>query len=84
MTFRDFAFPEVYRTLGLTLAAASDVSVVLYDVLGREAAVVHRGRLDAGVHRLVLDAGLLPAGTYVARAQLGAGAVLVRTLTVAR
>ena len=71
-------------TVGLTLAEASDVSVVLYDVLGREAVVVHRGRLDAGAHRLSVDGAALPAGTYVVRAQVGTRAALVRTLTVTR
>lgn len=85
VVFDATALPAGSYTDGLGAEALpADVSVVLYDVLGREAAVVHRGRLDGGAHRLSVDAAVLPAGTYVVRAQVGSRAALVRTFTVAR
>ncbi len=67
----------------LTLPTPTDLTVVAYDVLGRRAAVLHRGPLSAGEHRLSLDGRSLRAGTYVVRvsgAVLGSGrrVVLVR------
>ena len=56
-------------TLSLTLPAAQNVSVAVYDVLGREVAVLHDGPLAVGVHRIVLDAAELPAGLYLVRAE---------------
>jgi hypothetical protein len=57
--------------------------MALYDVLGREVAVLHDGPLAAGAHRLALDASRLPPGVYVVRA-VGAGLGLRRSVTVAR
>jgi uncharacterized delta-60 repeat protein len=43
------------------------VRVVLYDALGREAAVVVDGELPAGMHRVALDGAGLAGGLYVVR-----------------
>jgi hypothetical protein len=70
-------------TVSLTLAApASDVTVTVHDVLGRQMGLVHHGPLPAGVTPLALDARSLPAGVYVVRAA-GAGGAALR-FTVAR
>jgi hypothetical protein len=53
------------------LPEAADVSLVVYDVLGRE---VHRlvdGPREAGQHRVTFDASGLPSGTYLVRMQAG-------------
>ena len=58
-------------TVALSLVEASEVSVMVYDVLGREVAVLHEGSLEPGKHRLTLSGRALPAGVYVVRAALG-------------
>ena len=68
--------------LGLTLAAADDVSVRVLDVLGRELAR-RDARLGAGTHRLDLPTAGLAAGSYVVRVET-AGEAQTRRLTVAR
>jgi hypothetical protein len=57
--------------------------VALYDVLGREVAVLADGRYGAGRHALTLDAAALPVGVYVVRAQAGEASA-TRRVTVAR
>ena len=52
-------------TVALTLAEPSEVRVAVYDVLGREVAVLHEGRFSAGSHRLVFDGAELPSGLYL-------------------
>ncbi len=69
-------------TVPLVLGEAAEVHLVVFDVLGREVAVLHEGRLGAGEHRFVLDAAL-PAGAYLVRAS-GAGGGAVQRLTIAR
>jgi len=52
-------------------AAATDVRLAVYDVLGREVAVLVDGRQEAGAHRATFDASGLAAGTYVYRLTVG-------------
>ncbi|HLT47525.1 MAG TPA: T9SS type A sorting domain-containing protein, partial [Rubricoccaceae bacterium] len=47
------------------------VRLAVYDVLGREVAVLADGHRDAGTHRATLDASGLAAGTYVYRLTVG-------------
>ncbi|MDX1532239.1 MAG: choice-of-anchor Q domain-containing protein, partial [Rhodothermales bacterium] len=70
-------------TAGLTLSRPVEAEVVVLDVLGRRVAVLHRGPLAAGGHRLGLDGRALVPGLYVVRAAVGAE-VLTRRLTVVR
>ena len=57
--------------LELSLPGASDASVCVFDVLGRERARLHRGALAAGVHRFPLAAaGALESGVYFGRASV--------------
>ena len=70
-------------TVVLTLAQPSEVSVSVYDSLGRAVAVLHRGPLAAGTHALAFEGSDLPVGRYVVRAEAGqknvtAALVLVR------
>ena len=65
-----------WATVALSLMEASDVLVAVYDVLGREVAVLREGWLEAGTHRFDLRGRALPTGVYVVRAETGA-----RTLT---
>ena len=70
-------------TVVLTLAEASEVRVVVYDVLGREVAVLAEGPLGAGEHALAFEVAGLPAGLYVVRAE-GKGFTASRRVTVVR
>ena len=69
--------------LGFSLDAAQDVRLAVYDVLGREVAVVAEGMRSAGTHRPSFDAQALPAGVYVVRLTAGSETVL-RRFTVVR
>ena len=70
-------------TIPLALGEAATVRVTVVDVLGREVAVVHAGRLAAGRHTLAFDTRALAAGVYVVRAEQPSGATTTR-LTVVR
>ncbi|MEP0547985.1 MAG: PA domain-containing protein [Rhodothermales bacterium] len=85
-----FVLPPVYpnplashATIGLNLPTAQAVRVAVFDVLGREVAVVHDGPLAAGRHDLALDASALPSGVYIVRVEAGS-ARLAQPLTVVR
>jgi 2',3'-cyclic-nucleotide 2'-phosphodiesterase (5'-nucleotidase family) len=70
-------------TVGFGLAEAADVRVALYDVLGREVAVLAEGPFGPGRHAVALRAGSLPAGAYIVRVATGAE-VRTSRLTVVR
>jgi endo-1,4-beta-xylanase len=70
-------------TFSLTLAAPALVRLVVYDVLGREVALLADGEKQAGHHETTLDGSTLPAGTYVVRLEAG-GTVETRRLTLVR
>jgi len=70
-------------SFALRLPAVADVRLVVYDVLGREVAVLVDGDTAAGTHVVGLDASALPAGVYVARLTTGRF-VQTRRLTIAR
>ena len=80
------AYPNPFNpatTLTLTLPQAQPVSVAAYDLLGREVALLRRGTLVAGTHRLVFDATGLPSGVYMIRAE-GRTASWTQTVTLVR
>ena len=66
----------------LALARAAEVRAAVYDVLGREVAVLHGGPLAAGSHWLAFD-GDLPAVVYLVRAA-GDGVRAAQRVTVVR
>jgi fibronectin type 3 domain-containing protein len=60
-------------TVPFTLAEATEVRVVVYDVLGREVAVLADGAMEAGRYEVGWsEARSLPSGTYVVRLTAGA------------
>ena len=69
-------------TVTWTLADAGEARVAVYDLLGREVAVLADGPLAAGAHRAEVPAGLAP-GVYVVRLAAGS-AVDARRVTVVR
>jgi hypothetical protein len=70
-------------TLRFTLDAGADVRLAVYDVAGREVALLASGELLAGHHEVVFDGSRLPAGVYLVRLQTGT-AVATRRLTLVR
>ena len=70
-------------TLRFTTQGAGAARVALYDVLGREVAVLLDGDVAAGVTTVALDGSRLAAGVYVVVVESG-GARAARVVTVAR
>ncbi len=67
----------------LTLARDGDVRVALYDVLGRQVALLRDGYESAGHMRIALDATSLAAGTYFVRV-VTERSTLTEQITLAR
>ena len=70
-------------TLEYALPEEREVTIKVYDVLGRRVATLADGRKKAGTHRAILKASQLPSGTYFARMQAG-GFQKTRRLVVVR
>ncbi len=69
------AYPNPFRqrtALSFTLLTPDRVRLAVYDVLGREVAVLADGTLDAGSHEATFDAAGLPSGVYLWRLEAGA------------
>ncbi len=58
-------------TVPVVLGTDAEVSVTVFDVLGRRVAVLAEGHLEAGRHALTLDTSALPTGVYLVRAAAG-------------
>ncbi|MCH8023252.1 MAG: T9SS type A sorting domain-containing protein [Candidatus Marinimicrobia bacterium] len=59
-------------TIGFDLPAAADITLIVYDLTGREVARLAGGDYQAGYHQVVWDGsnasgGPLPSGIYIAR-----------------
>ncbi len=67
--------------IGFTLDAERQTSLKVYDVLGREVAVLIDGPMAAGRHQVSIDASSLAGGVYVYRLQVD-GKVLSRKMTL--
>ena len=57
--------------LSFNLPEDSDISLVVYDIQGREVAVLLEGWQNAGIYRITFDASNLPSGMYIARLNAG-------------
>jgi hypothetical protein len=83
-SFATYPNPFTDRTtVRFTLTEAADVRLVVYDALGREAAVLVDGYREAGPHEAAFDGTGLPNGTYFALLE-AAGRVERQTLTLLR
>ena len=61
--------------------------MAVYDLLGREVAVLADERMKAGRHALIFDGSRLASGVYVVRASLRGGGtahVLTRRITLVK
>lgn len=54
-------------TISFALPEAAQVSLVVYDLMGREVRVLVRGTVSAGTHEASFDASNLPSGAYIYR-----------------
>jgi hypothetical protein len=71
-------------TVTITLRTPAEVRAVLYDALGRQAAVLVSGRFAAGRHEIALDgSGLLP-GVYILEVGTGDGQVEAEKITLVK
>jgi hypothetical protein len=63
-------------TVSFYLSRASVARIAVFDVQGREVAVLADGRLEAGVHRLVFDGAGLVGGVYLLKLETESGAAV--------
>ncbi len=66
-------FPNPFNpttTISFTLPEASDVSLKVFDVNGREVARIASGSFSSGTHTIVFDATDLPSGMYMYRLEI--------------
>ena len=78
--------PNPFRdrtALALRTDSPGFVRVAVFDVLGREVAMLHDGPLAADTHRLRVESAELPAGLYVVRA-VGDGWARSQRVTLVR
>ena len=60
-----------FTNLTFNLPEASEVSLIIYDIQGREVARLMDGFLPPGIHQRTFDGSNLPSGIYFARLQAG-------------
>ena len=81
------AYPNPFNTntrFNLEVARTQDVTIELFDVLGRSVQVLHDGALTAGTdHEFAIRGAELPNGVYLVRA-IGEEFKETRTVTLAR
>jgi hypothetical protein len=70
--------------LELTVDEPVEMTVAVYDALGRRVAVLHEGPLRAQTYTLRVDAGDLPPGLYLVRATDGRGHTATRSVALVR
>ncbi len=70
--------------LQLTVDRATNLSVAVYDALGRRVALIHDGDVRPGTYTLRVDAGNLPPGLYLVRATDGRGQTATRSVSLVR
>jgi len=73
-SFSITSYPNPFNsttTINYSNPKASDVSLKLYDISGREHASLFNGHLQAGVHSLMLDGSELSTGTYLVEMRAG-------------
>ena len=63
------------------LPEASDVTIQVYDMTGRQVATLVNSRMEAGTHEVTFNAGNLASGVYIYRLQAGEH-MLTRKLTL--
>ena len=72
-----------YNVISDQSAAGTDVRLAIFDILGRETAVLVNGRQPAGEHQVTFDARGLSSGMYICRLAAN-GTVLTRKMLLMR
>jgi len=68
-------------TIPFSVSESSEVRLAIYDLLGRQVAVLVEGVVTAGSHAVVFEAGQLPTGVYLVRLE-AAGKVQTQRITL--
>lgn len=68
--------------IGFQLPVSGQTRLSVYDILGREVAVLADGRMSAGSHRVTFDATGLASGIYIYRLESGGKTVTRRMLLI--
>ena len=79
-------FPNPFNpttTIRFSLPETADVRLAVYDVTGREVALLTSGTLAAGVHQVSFDAARFASGVYLYRLQAGSH-TLTRRMTLVK
>jgi hypothetical protein len=79
-------FPNPFNpstVVGYRLSVAGQATLKVYDLLGREVAVLVNGSMPAGAHSVNFDASNLASGVYVYKLEAG-GQVLTRRMTLVK
>lgn len=69
--------------VGYRLSVAGNARLTVYDLLGREVAVLVNGSMPAGAHSVTFDASTLASGVYVYKLEVG-GQVMTRRMTLVK
>lgn len=70
--------------LELSVDESTELTVAVYDALGRRVALLHDGSIRPGTYSLRVEAADLPPGLYVVRASDGRGATTSRSIALVR
>jgi hypothetical protein len=80
------AYPNPFNpttVIGYELSVSGSVRLAVYDLLGREVAVLVNGNMPTGSHKVMFDASSLASGVYIYRLQAG-GRVFTRRMTLVK
>jgi hypothetical protein len=69
-------------SISFNITRASELSLRVFDMLGREIETGIAGRYDAGVHTVILKLGALQPGTYIYQLRTAEGALTKKMLIV--
>lgn len=69
--------------VGFQLSVAGDASLKVYDLLGREVAVLVDGVMPAGSHTVNFDASNITSGVYIYKLEAG-GQIMTRRMTLVK
>lgn len=69
--------------VGFRLSVAGNAKLTVYDVLGREVAVLVDGPMSAGAHSVTFDASNLTSGVYLYKLEAG-GMTQVRRMSLVK
>ncbi len=79
------AYPNPFNpttSVTVTLPRAAGLRVKVVDILGRQVAVLHEGRIAPGAHRLIFDGNGDASGIYFIVARTSGGEVQVRKVVL--